>query len=80
MKTGERRRGFNAFRKTVRDNPSRARLIADCKSCRFLNHNDECTNPSVTEFDMVIEGSKVYCTFWQGYEYDNGRKKKDDIW
>jgi hypothetical protein len=80
MKKGERKRGFNAYRKTIRDSPNKGRLVADCKSCRHLNSNDECTNNNVTAYDMVTEGDKTYCSFWQGFEYDNGRKKKDDEW
>lgn len=77
MKRGERRRGFNQFNKTLRDNHTRAKFAANCLSCRHYNSNDECTNSGVTEFDIVREESRTYCTFWQGYEYDNGRKKKE---
>lgn len=77
MKKGERRRGFNQFRKTIRDSSLKARLVADCKSCKFFNSKDECTNGEVTSFDMVQDGNKTYCTFWQGFDYDNGRKKQD---
>lgn len=80
MKKGERKRGFNQFRKTVRDKPSSAKYMADCKSCKFLNQNDECTNSNVTSYDMVTTEEKTYCTFWKGFDYDNGRKQKDDTW
>jgi hypothetical protein len=79
MKKGERKRGFNQFRKQVRDKSGTARQVANCQSCQFLNRNDECSNPNVTEFDMVKEAHKTYCTFWRGFEYENGRKK-DDVW
>lgn len=77
MKAGERRRGFNAFRKQVRDKQTTARVVANCQSCKFLNHEDECTNNNVTEYDMVHADNKTYCNYWQGFEYENGRRKKD---
>jgi hypothetical protein len=75
MKRGERKRGFNQFRKQVRDKAHMSRNVANCKSCKFFNSDEECTNPNVTEFDMVKEESRTYCTFWKGFEYDNGRSK-----
>lgn len=76
MKRGERKRGFNAFRKQVRDKPMKMRQVQNCLSCRFLDDNKECGNPNVTSYDMVYEEHKTYCTFWRGYEYDNGRREK----
>jgi hypothetical protein len=80
MKRGERKRGFNSFRKQVRDKSNMGRQIANCQSCQFLNRNDECNNPNVTEYDMVREENKTYCTFFRGFDYENGRRKKDDVW
>lgn len=80
MKKGERKRGFNSFRKTVRDKPTTSRHVANCMSCKFFNSDSECTNPNVTQYDMVVEDHKTYCSFWTGYEYNNGRTKKDDDW
>jgi lipopolysaccharide biosynthesis regulator YciM len=81
VKRGERKRGFNQFRKVVRDK-NKGRFIASCKSCKFFNSDDVCTNPSVTEWDMVTptDGGDPHCTFWMGLDYDNGRKKKTDEW
>lgn len=78
MKKGERKRGFNQFRKQVRDKSTTARQVANCKSCKFFNAKEECTNSNVTSFDMVQEEHRTYCTFWKGFEYDNGRKDKDE--
>lgn len=80
MKKGERRRGFNAFRKQVRDKPSTTRHVANCVSCQFFNKDEECVNPNVTAYDMVYEPHKTYCSFYRGYDYDNGRQKKEDDW
>lgn len=78
MKKGERRRGFNQFRKQVRDKPQGMRQVANCLSCKFLDSEGECGNPNVTSYDMVYEGTKQYCSFFKTYDYDNGRKPKDD--
>ena len=75
-----RSRGFNQFRKLVRDKPSTAKYVANCQSCKFLNANDECTNNNVTQYDIVEEEGKTFCAFWKGFEYDNGRRKKDFDW
>lgn len=80
MKRGERRVGFNQFRKTVRDKPALTRNVANCLSCKFLNHEGECTNSNVTLYDMVQEDHRKYCSFWSSYDYDNGRKNKKDEW
>lgn len=80
MKKGERKRGFNQFRKQVRDKQGTARVVANCQSCQFFNADEECTNGQVTKYDMVYEDSKTYCNFWQGYGYDNGRKKVESDW
>ena len=77
MKRGERRRGFNAFRKQVRDKSMMARNVANCKSCKYLNSDDVCTNSNVTQYDLVEEENRTFCNYWQGYEYDNGRRSKD---
>ncbi|AEZ50492.1 hypothetical protein F400_gp045 [Bacillus phage BCD7] len=79
MKKGERKRGFNQFSKHLRDSPSKAKHVANCQSCVFFNDDDECENTSVTEWDLVKEENRTYCVFWQGYAYDNGRKKKDSF-
>ena len=75
-----RARGFNQFRKVVRDKAGTARAVANCKSCQYLNANDECTNPNVSKYDIVEEDNKMYCVYWRGYDYDNGRAKKDSDW
>jgi hypothetical protein len=80
MKRGERKRGFNQFRKQVRDKKGTARQVANCLSCKFYTKEEECNNPNVTEFDMVYEDHRTFCTFWKGFEYDNGRRKDDDLW
>lgn len=71
----KRQRGFNQFAKKVRDKSRVARSVANCKSCMYLNENDVCTNNGVTSYDMVVEETRTYCTFWKGIEYNNGRKK-----
>lgn len=80
MKKGERKRGFNQFNKDVRDKPSMAKAIANCESCQYLDADGECTNLTVSEYDMVRDGTKTYCSFWRGFEFNNGRKKKITDW
>ena len=72
-----RSRGFNQFRKNVRDKQYIAKSVANCKSCRYLDDEGVCGNPSVSKFDLIEEEHKTYCNFWKGFEYDNGRRKKD---
>ena len=63
MKKGERRRGFDSFDRRISKKRSSA-FIASCESCYFYNADQECTNPNVTEFDMVYEKNRTFCTFW----------------
>lgn len=72
-----RSRGFNQFRKSVRDKQYMAKSVANCKSCKYLDGDEVCTNSNVSKFDMIEEENKTYCNFWKGYDYDNGRRKKD---
>lgn len=73
-------RGFNRYNKLMRDKPGIAKHVANCQSCKHSDGNGGCLNNGVSEFDMVYEKDRTYCTFWQALDFDNGRKKDSDPW
>lgn len=74
-------RGFNRYNKLMRDKPGIAKHVANCKSCRFSDGEGNCNNNGVTEFDMVYEEHRTFCTFWKAPHFDNGRKDQaKDPW
>lgn len=38
--------------------------IADCANCKF-DVSGECSNTNVTNFDMVHDDERVFCSYWQ---------------
>lgn len=66
MRQGEVKRGFKPFRQKVEKSRNAVDSIKNCKTCKYFNEDDECTNSSVTSFDMVKDPIKKveFCTFW----------------
>lgn len=70
MEKGVIKKGFKAFRSTIKDDNKKLRQIRACSSCLYQHkseddHEEICHNNSVTPFDMVEEGNVKYCTFWK---------------
>lgn len=61
------RRGFKELRERAKE--SRLRSFACCDSCYDLYRSwdekeDRCHNSESTEFDVVEDGGRVFCSFW----------------
>lgn len=64
MKKGELKRGFKAFRSNAKSNSGTLKRIRSCKSCKFYDDIELCTNNSVTKFDYIEEDNNSYCCYW----------------
>ena len=73
MKPGERKRGFNEFRKQTEH---KAKIIASCDSCMYME--DSCTHTGVTAYDMVEGDNRIYCLYWQAYPVNRIRRKRGE--
>lgn len=61
------KKGFKDIRKLASD---RGKYIASCRSCISYGYCEvekieRCMNNEVTEFDMVVEETREFCTFWR---------------
>jgi rubredoxin len=69
MQRGQVKRGFKAFRNSVKNDRNALRRMRNCKTCKYFYPEDEspeevCHNNSVTKFDMVYDENVTYCTYW----------------
>lgn len=67
MEKGQVKRGFKHFRNTIKNNPKAIKNIRSCTSCMYFYEDDLgecCHNNSVTKFDVVEDGERVYCSYW----------------
>lgn len=55
----------------VRDDVSvRSRIFRCCDNCRFFYQDkgdteEVCQNQEVLEYDIAVEGNRVFCGFWK---------------
>lgn len=61
MEKGQIRRGFKPLASQIE---GKAKYIADCNSCIDWDDRMGCQNPNVLKYDMIEEGSRIYCTYW----------------
>lgn len=69
------RRGYDVFHKPYSNPRSRASL-ACCFSCDFFYQAEGdlcelCQNGSVLKYDMVVNGNRVFCSYWKGVWEDD---------
>lgn len=74
----EKRRLFSKGFKPVLKKAQNNKYIKSCDSCTFfyeaLGDKEElCQNPNVLEYDIQVDGNRVYCGWW---EPDEPEKKK----
>lgn len=72
-------RGYHVAREKVEQG---SKYIRSCFNCAFCGQEngrgeDVCLNDDVTEYDVIVEGSLVYCTQWQPYTKALKKSGKD---
>lgn len=61
------KRGYSEVRKKMK---SGSKYVVSCNNCKHFSQeegDDEelCQNNAVTEYDMVVDGNRVYCILWE---------------
>lgn len=61
-------KGFKPIREKV---VKSARYMRACDNCKYFYQTPEdeeevCQNSNVLEYDICVDGNRVYCTFWKG--------------
>ena len=60
-------RGYDTARDRARQH---AKIICTCFNCDYYYQGkydtlEVCQNPEVLQYDMVVEGNRIYCIQWQ---------------
>lgn len=60
-------RGYKSVEESLR---KKARYVRHCNNCRFYyadlyDKEEYCQNDNVTEYDIVVEGTTCFCSYWQ---------------
>lgn len=73
-------RGFSASREKLHKNSG---YTMSCFNCAYYyqgvgDKEETCQNRSVLEYDMVVEGHRVYCSYWEALKSkDNNLFKRN---
>ena len=59
-------RGFNVSRKKAKKG---IKYLRSCFNCNYFykavgDEDEVCQNPNVSEYDLVVDNNRVYCTYW----------------
>lgn len=54
-----------------------AKFVCSCFNCEHYGQgardaSEACRNPAVLEYDMVVEGGRIYCIQWQPVQKRSG--------
>ena len=60
-------RGYDTARERAKQH---AKLVCSCFNCDYYyqgrhDASEVCQNPSVLQYDMVVEENRIYCIQWQ---------------
>lgn len=69
---GEINRGFVHVRDYLEWNK---KYLARCENCRYYRKG-KCHNSNVTDYDINIDGDRIWCIFWEVYK--SKTKEVDD--